>query len=114
MGLSTTSRSRTRAPGTGGPTSRNARAGSLRILLPLALLRNPQMVREVAEHLEPSRLCAYLHRLAPTFNGFYQHSPERRCEDAEVRASRLRLCAISKHVLQDGLGLLGITAPERM
>jgi arginyl-tRNA synthetase len=82
--------------------------------LSLALLRYPQVVREVAEHLEPSRLCAYLHGLATTFNGFYQHCPVLRCEDAEVRASRLRLCAISKHVLQDGLGLLGITAPERM
>lgn len=82
--------------------------------LALALLRYPQVVREVAEHLEPSRLCAYLHGLATTFNGFYQHCPVLRCEDAEVRASRLRLCAIAKHVLKDGLGLLGITAPERM
>jgi arginyl-tRNA synthetase len=82
--------------------------------LALALLRYPQVVREVAEHLEPSRLCAYLHGLATTFNGFYQHCPVLRCEDAEVRASRLRLCAIAKHVLKDGLGLLGVTAPERM
>ncbi|MBU3683031.1 MAG: arginine--tRNA ligase [Phycisphaerales bacterium] len=82
--------------------------------LALALLRYPQVVCDVAEHLEPSRLCAYLHGLATTFNGFYQHCPVLRCEDAEVRASRLRLCAISKHVLKDGLGLLGITAPERM
>ena len=31
-----------------------------------------------------------------------------------VRAGRLRLCAVTKHVLRDGLGLLGIVAPERM
>jgi arginyl-tRNA synthetase len=37
-----------------------------------------------------------------------------RCEDAAVRAGRLRLCAVAKHVLRDGLGLLGIAAPERM
>ncbi|MBM4100367.1 MAG: hypothetical protein FJ260_10550, partial [Planctomycetes bacterium] len=46
--------------------------------------------------------------------GFYQQCPVLRCEDAAMRLSRLRLCAITKHVLADGLGLLGITAPERM
>ena len=82
--------------------------------LALALLRYPQVVRDVAQHLDPSRLCAYLHGLATTYNGFYQQCPVLKCEDAALRASRLRLCAVSKHVLRDGLGLLGITAPERM
>jgi arginyl-tRNA synthetase len=82
--------------------------------LALALLRYPQVVRDVAQHLDPSRLCAYLHGLATTYNGFYQQCPVLKCEDAALRASRLRLCAISKHVMKDGLGLLGITAPERM
>jgi arginyl-tRNA synthetase len=82
--------------------------------LALALLRYPQVVRDVAQHLDPSRLCAYLHSLATTFNGFYQQCPVLRCEDASMRLSRLRLCAITKHVLADGLGLLGIAAPERM
>ena len=82
--------------------------------LALALLRYPQVVRDVAQHLEPHRLCAYLHGLATTFNGFYQHCPVLKCEDPALRASRLRLCAVTKHVMADGLGLLGITAPERM
>jgi arginyl-tRNA synthetase len=82
--------------------------------LALMLLRYPGVVRDVAQHNDPSRLCAYLHQLATTFNGFYQQCPVLKCEDAALRASRLRLCAVSKHVLRDGLGLLGITAPERM
>ena len=82
--------------------------------LALTLLRYPQIVREVAQHLDPSRLCAYLHGLATSYNGFYQQCPVLKCEDPALRASRLRLCAISKHVMKDGLGLLGITAPERM
>jgi arginyl-tRNA synthetase len=82
--------------------------------LALALLRYPQVVRDVAQHLDPSRLCAYLHGLATMYNGFYQQCPVLKCEDPALRASRLRLCAISKHVMKDGLGLLGITAPERM
>ena len=32
----------------------------------------------------------------------------------EVRASRLRLCALTLAVLEQGLALLGIAAPERM
>ena len=82
--------------------------------LALALLRYPQVVRDVAQHLDPSRLCGYLHGLATTFNAFYQQCPVLKCPDAAVRAGRLRLCVLTKHVLKDGLGLLGIHAPERM
>jgi arginyl-tRNA synthetase len=82
--------------------------------LALALLRYPGVVRDVAAHNDPSRLCAYLHGLATAFNGFYQACPVLKCEDAATRSSRLRLCAITKHVFRDGLGLLGIAAPERM
>jgi arginyl-tRNA synthetase len=31
-----------------------------------------------------------------------------------TRSSRLRLCDLSRRVLADGLGLLGIEAPRRM
>jgi arginyl-tRNA synthetase len=82
--------------------------------LALALLRYPGVVRDVAAHNDPSRLCAYLHGLATAFNGFYQSCPVLKCDDAATRSSRLRLCAITKHVFRDGLGLLGIAAPERM
>ncbi len=82
--------------------------------LALTLLRYPHIVRDVAQALDPSRLCSYLHGLATTFNAFYQQCPVIKCEDAAMRASRLRLSALTKHVLADGLKLLGITAPERM
>ena len=82
--------------------------------LALALLRYPAVVREVAAHHDPSRLCAYLHGLATTFNGFYQQCPVLKCDDGALRAGRLRLCRISRDVLRDGLGLLGIEAPARM
>ncbi|MDX6237616.1 MAG: arginyl-tRNA synthetase, partial [Kribbellaceae bacterium] len=34
--------------------------------------------------------------------------------EGEVRSSRIALCAATRKVLQDGLGLLGITAPDAM
>lgn len=82
--------------------------------LALALLRYPHVVRDVAQALDPSRLCSYLHGLSTTFNAFYQQCPVLKCPDEAVRASRLRFCALTKHVLADGLSLLGITAPLRM
>jgi arginyl-tRNA synthetase len=34
--------------------------------------------------------------------------------EPDVRASRLALCAVTLAVLAEGLGLLGIEAPDRM
>ena len=34
--------------------------------------------------------------------------------EPEVRASRLALCDLTARVLRQGLGLLGITTPDRM
>ena len=62
----------------------------------------------------PHKLCVYLYELASTFTGFYEHCPVLRAADAETRASRLALCALTAAVLKTGLDLLGIEAPERM
>ncbi len=82
--------------------------------LALHLLRYPQMVLDVARTLETHRIGAYLRTLAECFNAFYQSCPVLKSEDASVRQSRLRLCALARRVLQDGLSLYGIDAPERM
>jgi arginyl-tRNA synthetase len=37
-----------------------------------------------------------------------------KADDAAVRLARLRLCAVARAVLADGLTLYGIAAPERM
>ena len=82
--------------------------------LMLALLGFGDVVAGVGDTLEPHRLCTYLFDLAQTFTTFYDHCPVLKAPAAEVRASRLRLCAVTLAVLERGLGLLGITAPERM
>lgn len=82
--------------------------------LALALLRYPGAVRAVAAALEPHRLCQYLFDLASTFSVFYTNCPVLSAPDGTTRASRLRLCAVTQRVLEDGLGLLGIRALERM
>ncbi|TVQ63576.1 MAG: arginine--tRNA ligase [Phycisphaerales bacterium] len=81
--------------------------------LAMQLLAYPSSVRRSAEHLEPHRLCAYLYDLAGAFSGFFEHCPVLKGE-AGVRASRLRLCALTARVLEDGLETLGIPHVDRM
>ncbi|MCW2792596.1 MAG: argS1 [Nocardioides sp.] len=83
-------------------------------LLALALLGFGDVVAQVGASLEPHRLATYLFELAQTFTTFYDHCPVLKADDRAVRASRLTLCAATLAVLEQGLGLLGIAAPERM
>ncbi|OLT13841.1 arginine--tRNA ligase [Pseudonocardia sp. CNS-139] len=71
------------------------------------------VLAEVAATLEPHRLCGYLYDLARDFTTFYEACPVLKAEDT-VRANRLALCRLTARTLEHGLGLLGITAPERM
>jgi arginyl-tRNA synthetase len=78
------------------------------------LLGFPDAVSASLATYSPHKLCAYLFELASTFTAFYEHCPVLRAPDAETRASRLALCALTATVLDKGLGLLGIDAPPRM
>jgi arginyl-tRNA synthetase len=70
-------------------------------------------VVQVAETLQPHRLCTYLYDVATALSAFYETCPVLASE-GEVRSSRIALCAATRKVLQDGLGLLGMTAPDAM
>ena len=82
--------------------------------LALMLMRFDGAVRESLEGYHPHRLCTYLWDLASAFTSFYENCPVLRAEDDDVRASRLLLCDTTARVLAQGLGLLGIGAPEQM
>jgi len=81
--------------------------------LALALSRFGETVALVGETLQPHRLCGYLFELATALSVFYETCPVLK-SDGDVRASRLALCRATQRVLAQGLGLLGIDAPERM
>ena len=82
--------------------------------LALAVLGFGDVVEQVGAALEPHRLCTYLFDLAQTFTTFYDRCPVLKAEDPAVLASRLTLCTVTLGVLDRGLSLLGITAPEQM
>ena len=62
----------------------------------------------------PHILCEHLYSLAQAFSAFYGALPIASEPDAAKRASRLALADAVRHQLETGLGLLGITVPERM
>ena len=62
----------------------------------------------------PHILCEHLYSLAQAFSAFYGALPIASESDAAKRASRLALADAVRHQLETGLGLLGITVPERM
>jgi arginyl-tRNA synthetase len=59
-------------------------------------------------------LCNYLFELAQNFNTFYQTVPVLQEGDVELRNFRLALIKATAQVLNNGLYLLGISAPEEM
>jgi len=82
----------------------------------LALLNDQfaPTLTEVAETLEPHRLCGYLFSLAKAFTEFYEACPVLTAETDELRANRVALCQLTGATLTEGLRLLGIPSPERM
>ena len=63
---------------------------------------------------EPAFLARYAFELAQAFNVFYHKHHILSEEDAEKRAFLLRLTSLVREQLVTVLGLLGITAPEKM
>jgi arginyl-tRNA synthetase len=78
------------------------------------LLEFPGEVRESAARRAPHRICAYSTAVAADFHAFYRDCQVVGAEGEGVEASRLALCLCAKRTIAGALGLLGISAPERM
>ena len=73
----------------------------------------PDIIERSAESFDPLILINYLHELAEYFHKFY-HELRVLGQSEELTSARLALCRATQIVLQNGLSLLGINAPERM
>ena len=78
----------------------------------------PETLQSAALACEPHRVTTYLQELAAAFHGYftkYKDTEERVISgDRELSRARLAMVAAVRQVLANGLGLLGVTAPERM
>jgi arginyl-tRNA synthetase len=82
--------------------------------LAMTLLKYPAVVHNVAETLEPHRLCQFLYDLAGAFSTFYAQCPVLVAKTPELRDQRMRLCDLTAKVLTDGLATIGIPTISRM
>jgi arginyl-tRNA synthetase len=82
-----------------------------------ALGEFPRVVATAAELREPHRVARYLEELAGTYHRFYDSCrvlPRGDEETTDLHRARLWLVEATRVVLANGLGLLGVTAPDRM
>ena len=77
------------------------------------LAQYPNEIAQAAQHYDPSRINRYLTGLAGDFHRFY-NACRIKGEEPQVQAARLKLAHTVRLVLANGLGLLGVTAPEKM
>jgi arginyl-tRNA synthetase len=79
----------------------------------------PDVVEDATRLLEPHRIPYYVHDLATAVHRFY-HAGNAETEhrvvvdDAALTRARLELCRAARHTLSTALGLMGVSAPERM
>ena len=83
----------------------------------IALMRRlaafPDLVESAADALAPHRITDYLRTLAGQFHRYY-FGNRVVGEDRDLSLARLLLCEAVRQVVRNGLGILGISAPERM
>ena len=73
----------------------------------------PAAIESAAVSKEPHRLINYLNDLAADFHRFY-HDCHILGQEQDIAHARVSLLLIVAQVLANGLGILGISAPERM
>jgi arginyl-tRNA synthetase len=85
------------------------------------LIRNlgefPRVLGTAASLREPHRVCRYLEDLAGDYHRFYDSCrvlPQGDEQPNQLHTARLALCQATRQVIANGLGILGVTAPERM
>jgi arginyl-tRNA synthetase len=86
-----------------------------------ALLRTigefPRVLDAAASLREPHRICRYLEDLAGDYHRFYDSCrvlPQGDEQPTDLHIARLALCQVTRQVIANGLGILGVSAPERM
>ncbi len=78
------------------------------------MLELPEVVAHAAEQRAPHRLTFYAKELAASFHAFYRDCRVVAEEAPEQTRARLTLVHAAQLTLAQALGLLGVTAPERM
>jgi len=96
-----------------GPNGRLLDSAEERALL-LKIAWFPETLKECEKLLSPHPLANYVLELAGLYHPFYEKHRVVDPRDPEVSRARLLLCAGVRDVIAQGLGLMGVSAPEQM
>lgn len=89
----------------GSPTERD---------LLMKLVRFNEAIESSFTDKAPHRICDYLYETSNLFNKFYHENRIISEEDMDKKSSWINLITLTKGILETGLDLLGIEAPEKM
>ncbi len=81
------------------------------------LAEYPRVVSSAAELRQPHRIARYIEELATLYHGFYNDCrvlPMGEEPISDIHRTRVVLCEATRQVINNGLSMLGVSAPERM
>lgn len=71
-------------------------------------------LNRIVETFQPHLLASYLQRLAKSFHSYYNECKIINIDNQELTEQRLTLVLAVKYLLSNGLGLIGVSAPNKM
>ena len=77
------------------------------------LAEYPESLERALDELGPHQVAFYLRELAGEMHSYY-NAERVLVEDEGLKKARVALLLATKQVLQNGLGLIGVTAPAKM
>ena len=84
------------------------------INLYLTLAKFGDMMEAAYNEKAPHKICQFIYELSDAFNKFYHENKIVTNEDEKVRASYIALSRFVGNVLEQGINLLGLEAPDKM
>lgn len=90
----------------------NLESSERQLLLQLSQFGNA--IEKGVQSYSPAVIANYIYELARSFNRLYAEVPLLKEENPDKQSNRIAICYATAHVLKQGLGILGINAPERM
>ena len=80
----------------------------------LSLSKWSETVETAFAEQAPHKICQFVYELSDAFNKFYHDNKIVTNEDEKVRESYIQLTRLAGRVLEQGIDLLGLSAPEKM
>ena len=80
----------------------------------LAVSKWAETIEAAFNEQAPHKICQFIYELSDAFNKFYHENKIVTNEDEKVRASYISLSRFVGNVLEQGINLLGLEAPDKM